>query len=157
MRSWRGCGRCWWVSEHKACGDVQTPIEPLRAKVELCRTLEGLRDKLCHDQRAKALALGRSHGWPVPFDPLKIDAPIAIRAAPCHANPSLGGGERAVLVSVGDQLMQGKAEVLHGIGTQEQGRACNFGSLAGTEQIKMRPHQIAEPCALPVLLQQKVL
>src|SRR5262245_2254434 len=157
MRSRRGSGGCGRVSEHKASWDVQTPMDTVAVELEFCRALQGLGDEFGNHQRAKPLALRRTYGRPTFFNPLKIKAAVGLRTAPSHQHPSLGGGKRTMLVSVGDKLMQGKADVLHGIGAEEQSRTVQLRARTGTEQIKMRPHQVAQPSALPVLAQHKVL
>ena len=62
-----------------------------------------------------------------------------------------------MFVGIGGKLMQGKADVLHSVGTQKQGGTVQLHAGTDAEQIQMSPHQIAKPCSLPILAQHEVL
>src|SRR5215470_4516628 len=53
--------------------------------------------------------------------------------------------------------MQREADVLHGVGVEKEWRALDLSTRAGSEQVQMRFHQIAQPGALPVLANHEVL
>src|SRR5262249_21938235 len=91
-------------------------------EVEFVRALERLAHKLGHHAVAESLPLRSFDGRSVALDPIKMEQVARFGNAPAHRYAPLGSGERAVLGGIGGKLVQGKADVLHGIGAEKDVR-----------------------------------
>src|SRR5215468_4043777 len=132
------------------------PSYTFRREVYLGRTLQRVGNQLHDDAVPEALARRRPDRGAVAFDPVEGNAAV-VETVPCHPDAPLRRRQRAVLRRVGRELVQGEADVLHGIGVEEQLGTVELGALAGREWLELRLRQVLEPGALPILSHQHVL
>ena len=110
---------------------------------EAAEPLLGWRD----DRRPAALAPG--HAKVVPAGLARLPRPVDVDLAGRHR-------QSAVFRRIGGKLVERQRHVLHRLGAQHD-RLAAAGHLFRTEGGELRPHQIVDECAAPLLLDQQIV
>jgi len=115
-------------------------------------------DAFQHEAAEPFLAGATTGGPPLSRQVMRMSCPAGLARLPRPVDVDLAGRhrQRAVFRRVGGKLVQRQRHVLHRLGAQHDPLAA-AGHFFRTEGGELRPHQIVDECAAPLLLDQQVM